>query len=520
MKALSVIGALLALPVLAAQIDYASYFGGSAFDIATAVGVDREGNVYLAGRFGSEGRLAKFDPTGTNLLFSLTLGASVDDIKVTSNFVYAIGQTGDAGFPATTVIANGEMDAANLFVAWISSTGSLVHGTVIGGNAADYATALDVDDDGNVVCAGYTYSSNFPTRNAYQPTQPFFRFTDTVLFTLDGSGTDLVFSTYLGGQSEDLAHGVAFDGSGNFYVCGETQSGDLRVTNALQPVKDLGLDMFIGKFATTGGPPAFLTFYGGSGWDWDKALDVVVDAFGNPVIIGSTDSTNFPTTNALQTAYGGGAGSHPNVALVKLNASGTARLMSSYLGGPGGGEGRRICRDALGYLHFAGSLDPNTPGLPSSSTAGGVFFGRLSPDLSRIESATYWGGEATCWATDIAVSSKGRIWTCGCTREGLFSVTNAYQGTHGGGVADMVLVRALDGNPLTRLAMAPTGGTEVTWESYVGADYRLQYTTNIWAGPWFNGSVWTGTGMVTTVEDPGLPFPPMERSFYRVERQP
>ncbi|HXP86428.1 MAG TPA: SBBP repeat-containing protein [Bryobacteraceae bacterium] len=125
----------------------------------------------------------------------------------------------------------------------------------------------------------------------------------------------LAYSTYLGGSGNntgggDVGTGIAVDGAGNIYVAGYTRSTDFPTVNALQgaPGGPPGLnpdwDAFVAKIKADGSALAYSTYLGGG--DIDIANGIAVDSAGNAYVAGHTASTNFPTSNALQGASGGG----------------------------------------------------------------------------------------------------------------------------------------------------------------------------------------------------------------------
>jgi hypothetical protein len=108
----------------------------------------------------------------------------------------------------------------------------LVYSTFLGGSDDDAASAIAVDSAGNAYVTGYTYATDFPTTAAFQPTSP--GIGDTFVSKINASGTALIYSTYLGGNTDDLGYGIAVDGDGNAYVTGTTWSDDFPTVNPIQ----------------------------------------------------------------------------------------------------------------------------------------------------------------------------------------------------------------------------------------------------------------------------------------------
>src|SRR5262249_10499628 len=101
----------------------------------------------------------------------------------------------------------------------------LIYSTFFGGTQADIAFGIAVDPQGSIYIAGSTASTDFPIQSAavgdYKGGS-----TDAFVFKLDPTGTQLIYSTFIGGSGTDEAHAVAVDSGGNAYVTGFTQSND------------------------------------------------------------------------------------------------------------------------------------------------------------------------------------------------------------------------------------------------------------------------------------------------------
>lgn len=183
---------------------YSTYLGGSSFDSALGIAVDGSGNTYITGITGS----TDF-PTSANSLQRL----------------YGGGYQGNDTFTL-----------GDAFVVKLNSTGSeLVYSTYLGGNLGDEGHCVKVDASGNVYVAGATDSTNFPaSANAaqrfYGGSGPGFR--DAFVAKLNATGSQLIYSTYVGGSDDDSAGAIAIDASANAYITGITLSSDFP-TNTL-----------------------------------------------------------------------------------------------------------------------------------------------------------------------------------------------------------------------------------------------------------------------------------------------
>jgi len=164
---------------------------------------------------------------------------------------------------------------------------------------------LVLDADANIYLAGSTISTNFPTRNAISATNH--GSADVFVTKLDSSGTNILYSTYLGGTSVEEGWGITVDAMGSAYVVGETFSTNFFMANAFQATNSGGADAFLLKLSPIGTAIESSTLIGGSGADY--GYSVGLDGDGNAYVVGQTGSADFPivpSTNGFQNAFGGG----------------------------------------------------------------------------------------------------------------------------------------------------------------------------------------------------------------------
>ncbi len=237
--------------------------------------------------------------------FSTYLGGSDGDYANgvatdSSGNIYVTGYTLSSNFPTLNAYQKTSGGSYDGFLSKFSPTGSLLFSTYLGGSGGDFANGVATDSTGNAFIIGGTYSTNFPTLNAYHTTNT--GGSDAFLSKFSPSGA-LLFSTYLGGSGDDYGYAAATDSSGNVYVTGETSSRIFPLLNAYQAYYGGSGDAFLSKFSSTGSL-LFSTYLGGSGIDY--ANGVATDSSGNVYLTGSTSSTNFPTTlGAYQKTSGG-----------------------------------------------------------------------------------------------------------------------------------------------------------------------------------------------------------------------
>ena len=183
---------------------------------------------------------------------------------------------------------------------------TLLYSTYFGGSKAERGFDLALGGADQVYVTGFTQSSNFPLANAYDSTYAggtcgTRNCYDAFAFKLDLATNTLVYSTYLGGGSDDEGNGITVDGSGSAYLTGYTKSTDFPVASAIQSTKGSDgcgappcADAFITKLDASGSSLAYSTYLGGSGDDYGQA--VVLDGLGGAYVTGYTLSSDFPTT--------------------------------------------------------------------------------------------------------------------------------------------------------------------------------------------------------------------------------
>ncbi len=357
-------------PVL--SLAYSTYLGGSGSDTANAIAVDDDGNAYVAGITTSadfptaspyQGSLVgqqaafvvKFNPAGSALLYATYLGGGADTATWgnsiaadSSGSAYVAGSTEAADFPTVSPYQGSLIGFQNAFITKLDPSGSaLVYSTYLGGSNSDAVSALAVDASGNAYATGYTVSSDFPTASPFQGSLDGTN-ADAFVAKLDPSGSALVYSTYLGGDSLDLGEGIAVDASGSAYIAGSTLSTDFPTASPFQGSSSVGGDAFVTKLNPAGSALVYSTYLGGN--SGEEARGVAVDADGNAYLAGLTESTDFPTSSPYQ----GSSGGSQDAFVAKLNAAGSALVYSTYLGGSGGDGAYDIAVDATGNTYVTG----------------------------------------------------------------------------------------------------------------------------------------------------------------------
>ena len=335
----------------------------------------------------------------------------------------------------------------------------LTYSTYLGGSGSDGAYGLFVDSTGNAYITGGTTSDDFPTTpGVFQTTlggdngncteEPLFQCGDVFVTKLNPTGTALLWSTYLGGLSSEVGFAI-FVGSTGVYVGGQTSSTNFPVTaGAFQTVLPTGSTRggFVTKLNLSGSQLLYSTYLSGS--VKDKLHGLAVDSSGNAYVTGETQSSDFPTTSgAFQTTLAGSA----NAFVTKLNATGTALVYSTFLGGNAADAASSIVIDSSGDAYITGgATSQNFPRQnPIQATFGGggttcpaqhasicgdAFVTELNPTGSALLFSTYLGGNGEDSGLGIALDSAGNIYVSGGTDSKNFPTTaGVVQPTFGGG---------------------------------------------------------------------------------------
>ena len=173
--------------------------------------------------------------------------------------------------------------------------------------------------------------------------------TEAVLTKVAHNGSTLLYSTILGGSSDDRGLSVSIDSSDNIVLSGYAESDDLAVENALQDTFGGGsADIYVAKFNSSYSLD-FLTYLGGNGTDY--CWEAVVDYQDNIIIAGRTGSADLPAHDGLNDTYQGSM----DAVATKITPDGQTILVSSYIGGSEFDIGEGVAVDGNGNVVVSGS---------------------------------------------------------------------------------------------------------------------------------------------------------------------
>lgn len=540
-------------------LSYSTYFGGHSGEVASAVAVDVNGFVYVAGRTFSmqftnwpvppgafqtnyqgstltgDGFVAKFDNSGSNLVYLTYLGGNADNVPLglavdSSGDAYVAGYTDSPNFPTTSgaiqtnisgkIITGLGYYPVDAFVTELGPGGSnLVYSTYLGGPAVDGATGIAVDSSGNAYITGFTSSTNFPVTNAIQkrlqcPNSIYWN-ANAFVAKIGAGGSRLVYSTYLGGTNFDEGQGIAVDGAGCAYVTGYTASTNFPVANAISNYLDDGFllngstnqqtfayDAFVAKLSQPGTNLVYSTYLGGSGNDF--ANHIAVDAAGNAYVTGQTISPYFPDTVLNIPYLQNGVTNNLNGSVAVTNAFLTQITWNhtnaniGYSAVFGGTNfcvdvGQGVAVDAMGDAFVVGTTSSTSfPRYPTNNTgflratnSGGndVFVTAFSPNATNLLYSVCLGGSGQDSGCGIALDPAGDAYIAGSTDSTNFPTLNARQGARNG-TNDMFLAKILLLEVAPALTIAPgTTNVTLTKPAYL-PEFKLESNTNLSFNTW------------------------------------
>ena len=515
-------------------LSYSTFFGGNYGEVVHAVALDSNGNIYIAGEtlstvfsngipFATTGALqtnlhggtitgdafvAKFDNTGKTNLYFTYLGGNSDDVAYAlavddAGNAYVTGATRSTNFPTRNALYGykpGLMPGyyGLAFVTELNTNGSqLVYSTYLSGYLADSGYAIAVDAGHNAYVAGYTCTTNFPVKNAMQTnlvcTNSIYFNRNAFVAEISNLGTNLIYSSYLGGANYDQATGIALDPAGNIYVTGFTASTNFPTTNSLAGFKHLNnatnptraFDAFVSKFQPSFGGLVYSTFLGGT--NSDEAYGIAVDSGGSAYVVGGTVSTNFPFSTNVLTSFGTNSPSFVHTNTAGIFASITNAFLTQILwdgtntsigysvmfGGKGNDIATAVALAPDGNVFVTGNasstnfpivnVTTNTPFLHTTNSGlSDVFVIAFTNNAAQIVYSAYLGGVKNDIAGGIAVDPLDTVYIVGQTASTNFPTTLAGRQKILNGTNDLFLAKiavAVADAPHLAIAPQPAGNT-------------------------------------------------------------
>lgn len=312
----------------------------------------------------------------------------------------------------------------------------IVYSTYLGGTVragANKVATITDSASGNtyVYVVGDTLDPDFPTKNAIQPNPTGYDLF-VAKFNLSASGQDsLVYSTYLGGNSDEEGFGIAVDSTGAAYVTGYTKSTNFPLVNAFKTTTD-GYDAYVAKLTPDGSALVYSSYLGGS--SSDTARGIAVDGTGNTYVGGGTSSTNFPVIHGFRTTPGTGF-----ITKIAPPSGGNPAsiVYSSYIDGSVSGiavdsSANAYAAGATTSLNLPATLSAFQQTNPNPSPYTQVGFvakvNTLASGSASLLYSTYLGGTTGRFGggdgcTSIAVDSAGNAYVAGTVTSHDFPTT-------------------------------------------------------------------------------------------------
>jgi len=428
------------------SIAYSTYLGGTNIDVGYGVTVDCCGSAFIVGgTFSTDFPVTAGDVQGTN--------AGAEDIFITK---------------------------------FVASASTEEYSTYVGGSGDDVATDIHLDDLGDMTVTGYTLSPNFPLVNWIQGSFGGGTVTgDAFLFQIASHGTALVYSTYLGGDSDDQGYSLAIDANNDVYVVGYTSSTNFPVTQeSLQttcPATAAGTCStgFALKVSSNGQGLSYSTYLGGSNGLGESVYGVTTDANGDAYVVGITGSPNFPTTTgAFKTSCGtdGKCNGTYDGFVTEINPAGNGLVFSTFLGGSGYDYAAGVALDSTGIYVSGNTTSTNFPvttgaaqttfgGMSSgcvpnsTTTCGDATITKLKTNGSGLIYSTYLGGsQDENPGFSMAIDGGGSVYVTGQTSSLNFPLVNPLLPSYNGGPTDAFITKL---NP---------AGSAWVYSTYMGGD--------------------------------------------------
>ncbi len=365
-----------------ASVTWATFIGGAgSADRAMAVAVDAAGSAYITGGCAAnwpttpgafdtsfnqwgDAFVAKLTPSGGALAWSGYLGGSLEDRGYgialdAAGAVCVTGKTQSSDYPVTSGAVATPASNWDVMLTKVHPSGSsLVWSCRFGGSAIDWGFGVSASSDGGWYVAGSAVSSDFPNTSGVAHAGGF----DAFVVKVAPDGRSLPFATRVGGGLSDQGLAVATAPDGGCVVAGVANPG--FPDDGANPAK--GQDLFAARF-TSAGARLWSRLVGGS--STEQAQAVGFDDAGRAVLVGSTNSFDFPTTwDAFDAVYDGG-GSPGDGVVVVLDGGDGALRHGTFFGGDGYDDWRAAVVSAPCRVTMAGV--GNSTVLPGSAASFG-----------------------------------------------------------------------------------------------------------------------------------------------------
>ncbi len=294
-------------------------------------------------------------------------------------------------------------------------------------------------------------------------------------------------TTYFGGSSMDEEPIIVFDSKGDMIIAGQTLSSELPTTAGVYQNESGGnRDGFVAKF-NPDGELIFCTYLGGC--TKDQLEDVAIDSDDNIIVVGATESDDFPVTNAIQENYVGAKDGF----ISKISSNGSLLLFSTYYGDSVDDWICSVALDSKDNIVFGGWTASDglaTPGAFQDFRNVGrdMLIGKLPLNGSEFSWVTYFGGNIDDFCFSIAVDSEDNVIAGGVTNSESSSLVNPIQDSYGGGFNDMMVAKFTP-NGSNLIFSTYCGGYQIDWLTSLEIDSQ----DNVWFGGYTESTNYTVT---------------------------
>ena len=312
-------------------LEYATMFGGLDSEDSWAITLDSSGHAYVVGRTWSinfpttehaydqnykgnrDGFVAELTVSGDAFVYSTFLGGNnydaLYDICIDDDGnAYVVGDSFSSDYPTTNDAYDRTYHGGyDIIISKLNPTGTaLVYSTYIGGNDNDAAYFMSLDSERNVYFSGASYSLDYPTTaNAFDTTHN--GYVDVICGKLDVSGSNLLYSSFVGGTGGDWGSAISVCSSGIMTITGSTDSKNFPTTaDGFDTANNGNSDVFLIRIdPNSANQLVFSSYLGGRGVD--RGCDMAVDSNNCIYLSGITRSADFPTTTmAFDQSHNGG----------------------------------------------------------------------------------------------------------------------------------------------------------------------------------------------------------------------
>ena len=523
-------------PALALTIDpvisFACYYGGTGGASVRQLFPDPDGSLLVVGASTGTGLalpgaldesvakvdlfLAKFGPVGSTLQVATYIGGAEDELFSRAAIdaggsLWLAGSTFSPDFPVWVPFQGSIAGLRDAFVLRLTpGFDGFEFSTYLGGDqfappldfATTGATGLAIAPGGDAFVVGNTSAVDLPLLDPFQSTYGGLS-ADGFVARFSGTG-ELLSSTYLGGNSNEVPTAVAVDADGAAFVTGWTQSSDFPEVAAIPGLRGSGMDAILAKISADGTALERCQLLGGSSNDDANAIAILPS--GDVVIGGETSSSAFPTVGALQNRpFSPGNGSC--AFLSRFSAAGDALLFSSWIGGndttltelEAGSDGSLLTAGIT--RGFPGPMVSPVKAAVTGTTD--AYLLRLLSDNSGFEFSTYVGGSGLESGVAFASEASGRIWIGGSTTSDDIPVGPQVVGLLnplGGSGSYLMLISPTTGPP-GRVVAQPLSGirSRIRWLDETDDETGFEVQRRQGAGVFF--TIATTAANATTVED-------------------